>query len=87
GHIIPAGVTVAVSPFAVARDPEQWDNPEVFDPEHFSPENMAKRDPFAFLPFSAGPRNCIGESFKQQHFIHFWFPAKMKQWHTLRNLV
>lgn len=63
GYTIPAGVTACISPFAVARDPEHWNKPEVFDPDHFSPENVAKRDPFAFLPFSAGPRNCLGQKF------------------------
>ncbi|VDN54401.1 unnamed protein product [Dracunculus medinensis] len=63
GYTIPAGVTACISPFAVARDPEQWKNPETFDPEHFSAENIAKRDAFAFIPFSAGPRNCLGQKF------------------------
>ncbi|KHN82878.1 Cytochrome P450 4C1 [Toxocara canis] len=62
-YLIPAGVTVSISPFAVARDPEQWKNPEVYDPDRFSPENSAGRDPFSFLPFSAGPRNCLGQKF------------------------
>ncbi|VDK63170.1 unnamed protein product [Gongylonema pulchrum] len=61
GYTVPAGVTCAISPFAVMRDPEHYDDPEVYDPEHFAPEKVTKRDPFAFIPFSAGIRNCIGE--------------------------
>uniref|UniRef100_A0A9J2Q8G0 Cytochrome P450 n=1 Tax=Ascaris lumbricoides TaxID=6252 RepID=A0A9J2Q8G0_ASCLU len=63
GYTIPAGATCVISPFAVMRDPQHYDNPEIYDPEHFSAENVTKRDPFAFIPFSAGIRNCIGHRF------------------------
>nr|CAI5848788.1 unnamed protein product [Callosobruchus analis] len=41
------------------RDPEQYENPNEFDPSRFE-DNDGKR-PYSFVPFSAGPRNCIGE--------------------------
>ncbi|XP_075159525.1 uncharacterized protein LOC142232746 [Haematobia irritans] len=55
---IPAGMPIFVSPLAMHRDPKYWPNPDVFDPERFAP---GKPIPGAYLPFGAGPHNCIGE--------------------------
>ena len=49
------------------RDPEVWgDNPEAFDPDHFSPENRTKIPPNAYKPFGTGQRACIGRQFALQ---------------------
>jgi cytochrome P450 family 4 len=57
---IPKHVTVVLAFYMVHRDPRYWERPNEFYPEHFSPEATRKRHPFAFLPFSAGARKCIG---------------------------
>src|SRR6185369_18061710 len=49
--------------YNVQRDPRFWSEPERFDPGRFSPERSAERPAFAYLPFAAGPRLCIGNQF------------------------
>jgi cytochrome P450 len=60
GYFIPEGSTIYVSLYATHRLPAFWPDPERFDPERFAPEATAKRPRFAFIPFAAGHRNCIG---------------------------
>ncbi|XP_035691044.1 cytochrome P450 4F2-like [Branchiostoma floridae] len=64
GHRLPAGTNVDLNVWCMHRNPAVWGK-DVMDykPFRFSPENMTKMDPYAFIPFSAGPRNCIGQNF------------------------
>jgi cytochrome P450 len=60
GMTVRAGTRVMVSPWVIHRHEAMWDEPLTFDPERFSAENSMERPRFAYLPFGAGPRVCIG---------------------------
>jgi cytochrome P450 len=60
---LPRGWLVFVIPYVLHRLPTFWQNPEAFDPQRFAPEQSAQRPKFVYLPFGAGPRQCIGNHF------------------------
>jgi cytochrome P450 len=62
GYPIPAGATIYVSLYATHRLAGLWPDPERFDPERFTPDQVERRPRFAFIPFAAGHRNCVGAS-------------------------
>ncbi|XP_003746392.1 cytochrome P450 4V2-like [Galendromus occidentalis] len=74
GKTVPRGSNVYCFIFALHRDPRYFPEPERFDPDRFLPEKSAGRHPFAFLPFSAGARNCIGQKFalREEKIILAW---------------
>ena len=63
GYVIPKGMQIGISIFNIHRQPDTWPNPDEFDPLRFHPSNAEGRDPYAYMPFSAGHRNCIGQNF------------------------
>jgi cytochrome P450 len=63
GFHIPAGTTITGLIYMCHYHPDEWNNPEVFDPERFAPEKAEKRHKFAYMPFGAGQRKCIGMDF------------------------
>ncbi|MBC8099018.1 MAG: cytochrome P450 [Armatimonadetes bacterium] len=63
GYEIPAGAFVLLFYHGVHHNPTVWQDPERFDPERFTPELVAQRHPFAYLPFSGGPRKCAADEF------------------------
>lgn len=66
GQRIGAGATVIISPWILQRHRLLWDDPDAFRPERFLPENRKAIDRYAYIPFSAGPRVCIGAAFALQ---------------------
>ena len=63
GYDIPANSTVWLMGYMLHRDPAHFPDPELYQPERFLPEKSAGRHPYAYVPFSAGARNCIGQKF------------------------
>ncbi len=57
---IPAGSIVSICPWVMHRRPDLWEQPSRFDPERFAPGASPTTDKYAYLPFGAGPRVCIG---------------------------
>ena len=63
GHLVPKNTQLGIFIYMIHHHPDVWENPEKFDPLRFHPSNAEKRHPYAYIPFSAGPRNCIGQYF------------------------
>lgn len=61
--VLPVGAQVMIPVYAIQHDPDIYPNPDLFDPDRFSQEEVAKRDKATFLAFGDGPRNCIGLRF------------------------
>ncbi|KAJ6648810.1 Cytochrome P450 4g15 [Pseudolycoriella hygida] len=62
-YVVPAGATVAVATFKLHRNEKNYPNPTQFNPDNFLPERQANRHYYAFVPFSAGPRSCVGRKY------------------------
>jgi cytochrome P450 len=77
GHQAPVGADILMSPYVVHRHPQHWSDPEVFRPERFAPQAIADTHRYAYIPFSAGPRHCVGETFALYEMaIHLYYAAR-----------
>jgi cytochrome P450 len=63
GYRVKPGVHINIPTFALHRHRQLWDNPNAFDPDRFAPDRVKARPRYAYLPFGAGPRVCVGASF------------------------
>lgn len=63
GIRVPAGQMVVVAPYVTHRHPEYWTDPERFDPDRFSESRAANIEPYSYMPFLLGRRQCLGEHF------------------------
>lgn len=69
GHPVRKGTDVIIAPWLLHRHRKLWDEPERFEPERFAPERSGNRHRFAYIPFGAGPRICIGMGFAMMEAV------------------
>ncbi|KAI4463722.1 cytochrome p450 family 4 [Holotrichia oblita] len=62
-YTVPSGTTIVIAPFILHRSPKNFANPDVFNPDNFLPEKCQERHFYSYIPFSAGPRSCVGRKY------------------------
>ncbi len=76
-YFVPAGTEIYISPYLIHRHPAYWEDPDCFNPDRFERTKSPDRQKLTMLPFSAGPRKCIGESLARMEMqIHLIIVAK-----------
>ncbi len=76
-YFVPAGTQIYISSYFIQRHPALWAEPDRFNPDRFAPAASQGRHPLSMLPFSSGPRNCIGEFLSRLEMqIHLTVIAK-----------
>ncbi|GMT21512.1 hypothetical protein PFISCL1PPCAC_12809, partial [Pristionchus fissidentatus] len=64
-YLLPRNSQISISPYVVHRNESIYPNPTAYNPDNFLPERVAARNAYDYIPFSAGPRNCVGQKFAQ----------------------
>jgi cytochrome P450 family 4 len=68
------GTVIIINAFLMHRRKDIWgEDAELFNPQRFTLDNSEHRHPFAYIPFSAGPRNCIGELCNECFIISIYY--------------
>ena len=77
GYPIAPGTNVLLPLYLLHRHPQFWENPDAFRPERFAPGQQTERTRFAYMPFAAGPRHCIGETLAlYEMLMHLYLVAR-----------
>ena len=67
GYSVPADTNIIMLNYLIHRDKSSFAQPDKFDPDRFLPQNIHNRHTYAYVPFSAGPRNCIGQKYDEHY--------------------
>lgn len=62
-YTIPIGATIVIAQYILHRREKSFPNPHVFNPDNFLPEKCSERHYYSYIPFSAGPRSCVGRKY------------------------
>ncbi|XP_066157442.1 cytochrome P450 4C1-like [Euwallacea fornicatus] len=81
GITLPKGINVGISLNDLHHDPAHYPDPYKFDPDRFLPEICAQRHPYAYVPFSAGARNCLGQKFAMRN-VKMILSYILRQYHV-----
>lgn len=85
-YFVPAGTEIYISPYFIQRHPDLWEAPDRFNPDRFDADHLQDRHRLTMLPFSAGPRNCIGEYFARIEMqIHLMTIARQLRLRYVEN--
>jgi len=85
-YFVPAGTEIYISPYYIQRHPNLWEAPDLFNPDRFGSDGLQDRHPLAMIPFSVGPRNCIGEHLARMEMqIHLMMIARSLRLRYVEN--